>query len=192
MNKLQGKDLVNIGIFTAIYFVVIMIAASLGYIPIFIPLLSVIVPLVGGIPMMLFYSKIKKFGMITIIGFLVGLLMLVAGMGYWSIITGLVFGLIADLLLKKGEYRSSKLAILSYGVFSMWVIGNFIPIIVTRASYYEYLLSGFSKEYADSLMSYMPNWILPVLLIASFVFGILGAFLGKKMFKKHFKRAGIV
>ena len=41
-NKLQGKDLINIGIFTAIYFIVIFAAASIGFIPIFIPLISVI------------------------------------------------------------------------------------------------------------------------------------------------------
>ena len=70
MNRLQGKDLINIGIFTAIYFIVIFAAASIGFIPIFIPLISVIVPLVGGIPMMLFFSKIKKFGMLTICGLL--------------------------------------------------------------------------------------------------------------------------
>ena len=72
MNRLQGKDLINIGIFTAIYFIVIFAAASIGFIPIFIPLISVIVPLVGGIPMMLFFSKIKKFGMLTICGLLLG------------------------------------------------------------------------------------------------------------------------
>ena len=37
MNRLQGKDLINIGIFTAIYFIVIFAAASIGFIPIFIP-----------------------------------------------------------------------------------------------------------------------------------------------------------
>ena len=76
MNRLQGKDLINIGIFTAIYFIVIFAAASIGFIPIFIPLISVIVPLVGGIPMMLFFSKIKKFGMLTICGLLLGVIML--------------------------------------------------------------------------------------------------------------------
>ena len=30
MNRLQGKDLINIGIFTAIYFIVIFAAASIG------------------------------------------------------------------------------------------------------------------------------------------------------------------
>ena len=40
-----------------------------------------IVPLVGGIPMMLFFSKIKKFGMLTICGVLLGIIMLLTGHG---------------------------------------------------------------------------------------------------------------
>ena len=48
--KIQPKDLITTGIFTAIMFVICMGVAMLGYIPIFIPLLSVLVPLVGGIP----------------------------------------------------------------------------------------------------------------------------------------------
>ena len=42
MKKLQGKDLINVGIFTAIYFVVFMAVAMLGFIPIFLPLLIAI------------------------------------------------------------------------------------------------------------------------------------------------------
>ena len=66
MNKLQGKDLINVGIFTAIYFVVMMAIAMLGFIPIFLPLLIVLVPLIGGIVMMLYYSKVEKFGMVSL------------------------------------------------------------------------------------------------------------------------------
>ena len=44
--KIQPKDLITTGIFTAIMFVICMGVAMLGYIPIFIPLLSVLVPLV--------------------------------------------------------------------------------------------------------------------------------------------------
>ena len=40
-NKLQAKDLINVGIFTAIYFVIFFAGMMLGYIPIFIPLLGV-------------------------------------------------------------------------------------------------------------------------------------------------------
>ena len=126
-NKLQGKDLINIGIFTAIYFIVIFAAASIGFIPIFIPLISVIVPLVGGIPMMLFFSKIKKFGMLTICGVLLGIIMLLTGMGWWCIPTGLIFGLISDFMMKACDYKNAKREVLIHGVFSMWVIGAFIP-----------------------------------------------------------------
>ncbi len=37
--RLQAKDLINVGIFTAIYFVIFFAGIMLGYIPIFIPLL---------------------------------------------------------------------------------------------------------------------------------------------------------
>ena len=191
MNKLQRKDFINIGIFTAIYFIVIFAAASIGFIPIFIPLISVIVPLVGGIPMMLFFSKIRKFGMITVSGLLLGIIMLITGMGYWCILTGIVFGLLSDLALTACGYKNYKREILTHGLFSMWVIGAFIPIVVTRADYYQNLLPGYGEEYADTLMSYMPDWILPVLLAASFISGIAGGIIGYRIFKKHFERAGI-
>ena len=65
-NKLKGRDLINVGIYGAIYFVILFAVAMLGMIPIFLPLLSVLVPILGGIPFMLFLTRAKKFGMITI------------------------------------------------------------------------------------------------------------------------------
>lgn len=49
-NRIQPKDLITVGIFSAIMMVVCFAASMLGFIPIFIPLLSVVVPIVGGIP----------------------------------------------------------------------------------------------------------------------------------------------
>lgn len=64
-NKLQAKDLVNVGIYSAIYLVITCVLSFLSLIPIFHPLLAVICPIAGGIPFMLFLTKSKKFGMIT-------------------------------------------------------------------------------------------------------------------------------
>ena len=191
-HKLQGKDFINIGIFTVIYFVLTSVVAMLGVIPIFIPLLCVFVPLIGGIPMMLYFSRIRRFGMLTITGALNGVLLLLTGMGYWCILTGLVFGMLADLMLKSSGYRNIKTEILAHGVFSISVVGAFLPIILTRNSYYEAMLTYGKKEYADALMRYMPDWILPLLIIGAFSAGILGGLIGRKIFKKHFERAGIV
>lgn len=70
-NRLQGKDLINVGIFTAIYFVIVLVVAMLSFIPVFLPLLAIIVPLVGGIPFMLFLTKVNKFGMILIMSVII-------------------------------------------------------------------------------------------------------------------------
>jgi energy-coupling factor transport system substrate-specific component len=190
--KLKGKDLMNIGVFTAIYLVLTTIVAVLGFIPIFIPLLIVFVPIIGGIPMMLYYAKIKTFGMLTITGIICGIFMILTGMGYWSVITGLLFGLIADVIVKLSDYKSSFSVTISYGLFSMWLLGNYLPIVFTRDSYYKELISNYSQEYADKLMGYMPLWMIPLLAAAGFVSGIIGSFIGRKIFDKHFKKAGVV
>ncbi|MBA4699782.1 MAG: MptD family putative ECF transporter S component [Ruminococcus sp.] len=190
--RIQAKDLINVGIFTAIMFVVCMGVAMLGYIPIFIPLLSVLVPLVGGIPFMLFLTKVKKFGMVTIMSILIGILIGLMGMGVWVIVIAPVSGILADFIFKSGGYASAKKSILGYGVFSIWVIGNFIPIVVTRDNYFDMLISGYGREYAETLMRYIPDWSLIPLLAACFISGLLGAILGRALLKKHFERAGIV
>ena len=81
--KLKGKDLINIGIYAAIYCVIMTAVAMLGFIPIMMPLLCVIVPIFGGIPYMLFLTKVDKFGMITIYA------MIVCGLQEWD--TGRLF-----------------------------------------------------------------------------------------------------
>lgn len=189
---LKPKDLISVGIFSAIYIIIVMGAAMLGYIPIFIPLLAVICPIVGGIPYMLYMTKVHCFGMVTIMGAIMGILMGLGGMGTYTLITGPLFGLLADLVLKSGDYRDPKKAIISHGVFSMWLIGNYIPIVVNRASYFEGLVQGYGQAYAETLMGYIPDWSLIVLLIGAFVSGIIGALIGKAIFRKHFERAGIV
>ncbi len=48
-NKLKGKDLINIGIYAAIYCLLMTCIAMLGYIPIMLPMLAVIGPIVFGV-----------------------------------------------------------------------------------------------------------------------------------------------
>ncbi len=66
-NKLQAKDLINIGLFTVLYFVLgCCVAIPIGFVPIFLPVLGSLWTLVTGIPFMLFAVRVKKFGMVTI------------------------------------------------------------------------------------------------------------------------------
>lgn len=188
--KLKGKDLINVGIFTAIYFVIVFSVAMLGYIPIFMPLLAVIVPIVGGIPFMLFLTKVKKFGMILIMSLIMGVMMLLTGMGYYAILVGCVSGCIAEWIYKSGNYQSSAKAVLTSGVFSIWLWGNYIPLFTNVEGYFS-TRQSFGQEYINALTRLMPLWMCPVLLITAFVCGCIGGLLGKSLLKKHFIKAGV-
>ena len=189
--KLQAKDLINVGIFTAIYFVIFFAGMMLGYIPIFIPLLGLICPILCGIPFMLYLTKIKKFGMVTLTGIILGLLNLLIGAGVLVLIFGVVFGLLGDLVLWIGKYKSWKCTLLGNGGFSLWIMGYVSRMFLTRTEFFEFLANNYGEEYTATLASYTPNWMFPVLFVVTFIGGILGALLGKAVLKKHFERAGI-
>ena len=188
--KINGKDLINIGIYAAIYCVVMTAIAMLGFIPIMMPMLAVLCPLIGGIPMMLFYTKVKKFGMITIMGIIIGLFLMITGMGVWPAILGVVFGLLADLVAKSGGYASAKKSILSYATMCLLIFGNYIPLYLDIEGYFS-TRQSFGEEYIATLTAVMQPWTAPVILVACFVFGALGAIIGQKLMKKHFEKAGI-
>lgn len=190
-NKLQAKDLINVGIFTAIYFVIFFAGMMLGYIPIFIPLLGLVCPILCGIPFMLYLTKVKKFGMVSLTGIILGLLNLVMGSGVLVLIFGIIFGVLGDVILRTGKYQSWKCTLLGNGVFSLWIMGYVSRMFLTRDTFFASLVSSYGQEYVDTLMSYTPGWTYPVLFVVTFIGGILGALLGKAVLKKHFEKAGI-
>ncbi len=190
--KLKGKDLITVGIYTVFYLMIMLALGFLGFIPIFIPLLAFLTPLFGGIPFMLFYSKVKKFGMITLMGIIIGLLMFLFGMTFWPIITGSIFGLFADLIAKASNYKKDKKAIWCHGIFGMWIIGNFVTFYVNRAATFQSLSMDYGAEYVSKVSNLLPYGLIPVIIVGSFICGILGGILGKAVFKKHFEHAGIV
>ena len=193
-NKLKAKDFITVGIFTAIIFAVEFACGMLGFIhPYIVASYVIMIPLVGAIPMMLFYTKIEKFGMLTMMSVLIAIIMFVTGMGWLGAPLIIISGVIADLIAKKGGYKSFKSTVVSYGVFCLWICANYFPVIVTAKSYRQSLLDGgYSAEYCDNLFRAINSKTIAILLILCFVFGMIGAFLGKAVVKKHFEKAGIV
>ncbi len=58
-NKLQARDFITVGIFTAIVWIVQMVIMYLGFLgPVVVAGYAVLIPLFTGIPMMLYYCKI--------------------------------------------------------------------------------------------------------------------------------------
>ena len=189
-NKLNGRDLINIGIYAAIYFVIVMALAMTGLIPIFVILLSSMVGIIGGIPFMLFLTKVKKPGMILIMSLIMGILMFVTGMTWMPIPFSIVTGIIAELVYRNGGYKSMRSAILTTGLFPLWACGNYLPLFLQKAQYFADR-TRFGQDYIDAVAKLTPNWMFFVLLIATFACGVIGGLIGKALLKKHFERAGI-
>lgn len=193
-NKLKAKDFITVGIFAAILFAVEFAFGMLGYIhPFIVAAFVVILPLASGIPMMLFYTKVEKFGMITIVSVLLAIIMFVGGMGYLGAPLIIISGLVADLIAKSGKYKSFKKTILSFGVFNLWICANYFPILITADAYRQDLIDGgYSAEYVNNLFAAINVKTIGILVVLAFAFGCLGAVIGKATVKKHFEKAGIV
>lgn len=187
-NKLNVKDLINVGLFTAIYFVAFFVTGMLGYIPVLMLALPFLTPVVGGIPFMLYLARVKKFGMITLTGVIVSLLMLATGHGWPILVTGIGFPLLGDIIFKAGSWKRT---LLSYCVFSLWIFGAMLPMWIMRDSYFATVREGYGDEYTDALMNIMSGGVLAVLPLLAISGALVGAFIGRRALKKHFQRAGV-
>lgn len=101
-SKIDVKDLINIGLFTAVYFIFIAPPGILGIIPIFMLLLPAMIGLVGGIPVMLLITKTQKFGALTICGVVVSLLLAIMGHPWMALILSVPVIVIADMVMAMG------------------------------------------------------------------------------------------
>lgn len=190
--KLKAKDLINVGIYTAIYIVIFFIVGMLNAIPVLYPVLYILIPLVSGIPFMLFLTKVEKFGMVTIMALISGVFWFLMGYTWTAIIGYLVFGILADLVLKAGKYKSFKCDVLGFWLFSCGMIGCQAPMWIMADTYMAGVKQSMGEKYATELARYMPSWMGIVAIAIIFVGALLGALLGHKMLEKHFERAGIV
>ncbi|MDO4537242.1 MAG: MptD family putative ECF transporter S component [Coriobacteriales bacterium] len=191
-NKINSKDLINIGIFFALYSVVCMVVAFIGFVPILMIIMPAACALVGAIPFMLFLTRVKKFGMVTIMGVLLGLVIVLMGRPLPALFFGVVAGLLADLYLKSTNYSSASKAAVGSAIFSLWLLGMALPMYFGyHDAYMESLRSGYGDAYVNTLAGITPDWMFFVSAVSIFVAGLIGGLIGSKVLKKHFVKAGM-
>lgn len=192
-NKLNMKDFMNIGIFTALYFILMLVCALiLGYTPITFLMIPALAAFVTGIPMMIFYARVKKFGIALGMGVVYGIICVLIGRGVHALPLCVVLALIGEGLLKSGNYRSSWCAALANAVFSINSIATYLPMYYASESFLKTAEEGYGQNYAQGLQAFTSPWVLCAMIASAFIFGILGGLLGGKIFKKHFERSGVV
>ena len=149
--KLKGKDLITIGIFSAIYFVINFAFMLLGGIhPVLWMLMPGFIAVFAGIPFMLMVAKVQKLGAVFLMG----------------LITALIY----------------------------FVTGQFTLVILISMASTCILITeqGMPADYVAAVEALSSNAMLIVLFVAPIIGGIIGAFIARGLFKKHFVKAGIV
>lgn len=191
-SKFSVKDLITVGVFTALYFVVTFIVACLGFIPVFMAFMPLIGPIFNGIPLMLYFSKIKHFGMITITSIIIAILMFLTGHPYPIFIFCIGAGLITEFVLRAGKYESIRNCVIGSATFSLWLLGMVIALFFGfRDAYFASLVDGYGQEYVDKMMGLTPTWMFFAMIIMCLVGGTIGGLFGAKVLKKHFRKAGM-
>jgi len=190
--SLKPKDLITVGIFTALYFVVFFGFGMLGFFGPAVHAVGIVLgSLANGIVFALYITRIRKPGMIFLTGIISSLLMVLTGHAWTTLVTAAVFSILAEIVLARGRYRSARASALAYGVFSLWVAGPILPLYYQHDAYIADIGKKMGDGYARAWETLFSPAFLLGLLVVVFVSSFLGGRLGQKMLRKHFMRAGI-
>src|SRR5699024_9445514 len=186
----QLKDLISIGIYTAMYFITVTISNLLvvflipGFSYAFIPVMSA---LLSGTIYMLMIDKVPKFGAITIMGSIVGIFQFINGHfpGSFFIAVGLAF--IADIIAYIFKYKRKNGILGSYVIFSFSTIGPAVPMFLFPDLYVNQLIEqGRDAAYIENIFASISQNTFLILIVSMIVAAIICGIFGQRMMKKHF------
>ncbi len=185
------KDFLNVALFVVLYYAAFFAAMCAGYIPVLMTVLPLITGIVCGIPFMLFLTKVKKPGMILLMGLICGLLSLTMGSGIWPLITAVAASLLAELILWALHGTATIHTIWVYVVFTLWDIGFGLRLyLASFDSYRERLVEQHGETYVSEMLSHVSGIGFWGGVVLTLVGGLLGGLLGYVVFKKHFQKIG--
>lgn len=190
--KLKVKDLVSIGVFGVIYLVLLFGIGMMGIIPILFLIYPTVLGIVAGTVVMLFMTKVQKPWALFIFGMISPLVMFAAGHTYVVVVLSLIVMIIAELIRKIGNYNSFKYNMLSYAVFSIWICSSMMQMLLVKEKYLEMSIEMMGKDYVDVMEKLITYPHMALVALGAFLGGIIGAYIGKTLLKKHFEKAGIV
>ena len=190
---LTVKDLVTTGIFSAIFFVFTLIG-GLPFAP--NPVLTFYMPmgaaLLCGPIYLLMVAKVQKRWSVTILGIIMGIIWFATGM-HWAFSLGYIgMGIIADLVAGAGHYRNKAINLLSYMLISLGGIYTYVVFFIDPEGWASTMLeNGTEQSYIDTMSASAPSWLLAVIIIGTLVIAAFSGWVGGKMLKKQFEKAGI-
>ena len=195
INKLQTRDFISVGIFSLIYAAVAFIIGGVAQMtPLTFPFMPMVVALFTGTVFMLYAAKIPKRGAITILGVIAGILLFITGMFWMMSAFFVAFGIIADLICVSGQFKSFKRNMAAYCLLALAPMGAYVPMAVMPAQFDEFMSKkGDVSSFAGVIDAIGAQWwAIPLMTLGTIICALIGGYIGKKLLKKHFEKAGIV
>ena len=131
--------------------------------------------------------------MILIFELLYLIFLLLTGMCAYSLIWGVVIGLIVEFIIKSGDYRSAKRAVFGYALLMLTSCANYIHWLNASAEWLNKNAATYGQDFMYTISGWLDYWwMFPAVILSAFIGGILGGLLGRAVLKKHFLRSGLV
>lgn len=190
---LTVKDLIIMGVFGALLMVCSMIGGVLFAVtPTLTFYFSIGSALLPGPVFLLLLAKVPKRWALTIIGVIVSLLSLIMGMHWGMCVGGLIGSFLADMIAGTRNYRSYRMNILSYIVYSFGPMGTYIAYFADPEGWASTMLqNGTTQEYINAMNDAAAWWVLAIMILGTALIAWLSGFVGSKLLKKQFEKAGI-
>jgi len=191
--RMSPKDLITVGVFAAIYIVIVFAVNMLGFVNPAVMIVALLAGIVaGGIPFLLFLTRVRHAGMVTIFAIVTGGLFLLTGHPPISFALTVGCALLAEAILLAGRYDVRRVGPLAYAAYSAWYAGPFLPLFYARS---EYLAGAGVRQMGPEYAAQMDALLSPGVLIAfdacTVLAGLLGGLLGLRLLRRHFERAGL-
>ena len=184
------KDLVTVGIFSAL-FLVFALVGGISFAP--NPVLTFYMPvgsaLLCGPIYLLMLAKVKKRWAVSILGAILCIVWFVTGMHLAMALGYLVMGVAADFVAGAGEYKSKMMNSVSYIVISLGGTASYLVFFANPDGWAKTMLgNGTEQSYIDTMRETGSVWIM---LVGTVLAAAVSAFVGCKMLRKQFEKSGI-
>lgn len=197
MEKKKGlvvKDYIFIGVFTALFFVILTIISFLmEMVPVLFPFVVGGAGLVGAPIYMLMLAKVQKRGAILLSGVLIALLYLMTG-GFPITLVGILFaGVVGELIASLSKNRNLSLLAIAYmAVMTICSVAVYAPAYLMTELYFDNVAKYYPQDYTDRLQALF-TWPVGLgIVVSTALLTWLGVLLSRRLMRKHFLRAGLI
>ena len=192
--KKSSKNAITAGVLITLYLVTYVVIGAISMpIPVLFLLMPMLVALFAAPTYHMLLAKTKSSTAIFIASVLPSIILVATGHIPIAPLVSIPAGIIALLIAKNGNYEDFKKNAISHLFFSLNLFGGFIPIWIMREAFFKSVMhGGLDQSFCDTVRALTPLWMLPAMIIGTFVFSLVGSYLTKKVLNKKLESAGVL